>query len=218
MLYINQSAYRANRSCETALLNITDKWLKEMDDSKLVGTVFMDLSKAFDLVNHDVLRSKLVKYHLSPKALEWFTSYLSNRSQRCFISGSLSSPLELKLGVPQGSILGPTLFSIYINDLPLALKKAEVDIYADDTTIWSSGNTCEEIQLKLQDTLDSAGKWFKANGMMPNTTEYLGVEMSLEKIHKLSDKEVLGVKLTLTGIKKSPGKRWQMVWSDSAIN
>ena len=131
----------------------------------------MDLSKAFDLVNHDVLRSKLAKYHLSPKALEWFTSYLSNRSQRCFISGSLSSPLELKLGVPQGSILGPTLFSIYINDLPLAFKKAEVDIYADDTTIWSSGNTCEEIQLKLQDTLDSAGKWFKANGMMPNTTK-----------------------------------------------
>jgi len=87
------------------------------------------------------------------------------------MSGSLSSPLELKLGVPQGSILGPTLFSIYINDLPLSLKKAEVDIYADDTTIWSSGDTCEEIQLKLQDTLDNAGKWFKANGMMPNTTK-----------------------------------------------
>ena len=213
LLYINQSAYRANHSCETALLNITDKWLKEMDDSKLVGTVFMDLSKAFDLVNHDVLRSKLAKYHLSPKALEWFTSYLSNRSQRCFISGSLSSPLELKLGVPQGSILGPTLFSIYINDLPLALKKAEVDIYADDTTIWSSGNTCEEIQLKLQDTLDSAGKWFKANGMMPNTTKtkqlLIGTAQKLShadkdsldlllnntRLDEATDEKILGVKI-----------------------
>jgi len=71
----------------TALLNITDKWLKEMDDSKLVGTVFMDLSKAFDLVNHDVLRSKLAKYHVNPEALEWFTSYLSNRSQQCYCQG-----------------------------------------------------------------------------------------------------------------------------------
>ena len=173
----------------------------------------MDLSKAFDLVNHDVLRSKLAKYHLSPKALEWFTSYLSNRSQRCFISGSLSSPLELKLGVPQGSILGPTLFSIYINDLPLALKKAEVDIYADDTTIWSSGNTCEEIQLKLQDTLDSAGKWFKANGMMPNTTKtkqlLIGTAQKLShadkdsldlllnntRLDEATDEKILGVKI-----------------------
>ena len=142
-----------------------------MDDSKLDGTVFMDLSKAFDLVNHDVLRFKLAKYHVSPEALEWFTSYLSNRSQQCYMSGSLSSPLELKRGVPQGPILGPTLFSIYINDLPLPLKKAEVDIYADDTTIWSSGCTCEEIQQKLQDTLNSAEKWFKVNGMVPNTTK-----------------------------------------------
>ena len=142
-----------------------------MDDSKLVGTVFMDLSKAFDLVNHDVLRSKLAKYHVSPEALEWFTSYLSNRLQQCYMSGSLSSPLERKVGVPQGSILGPTLFSIYINDLPLSLNTAEVDIYADDTTIWSSGNTCEEVQQKLQDTLNSAERWFKANGMVPNTTK-----------------------------------------------
>ena len=85
------------------------------------------------------------------------------------MSGSLSSPLELKVGVPQGSILGPTLFSIYINDLPLSLNKAEVDIYTDDTTIWSSGNTCEEIQQKLQNTLNNTERWFKANGMVPNT-------------------------------------------------
>ncbi|KAL9957026.1 hypothetical protein ACROYT_G038609 [Oculina patagonica] len=145
LLYINQSAYRANHSCETALLNITDKWLKEMDNSKLVETVFMDLKNG-----------------------SLHTSVTAHSNAPCH---SLSSPLELKLGVPQGSILGPSLFSIYINDLPLSLKKAEVDIYADDTTIWSSGNTCEEIQQKLQDTLDSAGKWFKANGMMPNTTK-----------------------------------------------
>ncbi|KAL9976294.1 hypothetical protein ACROYT_G013577 [Oculina patagonica] len=129
------------------------------------------------------------------------------------MSGSLSSPLELKLGVPQGSILGPTLFSIYINDLPLSLKKAEVDIYADDTTIWSSGNTCEEIQQKLQDTLDSAGKWFKANGMMPNTTKTkqlligtaqkvchadknsLDLFLNNTRLDEATDEKILGVKI-----------------------
>ena len=178
-----------------------------MHDSKLVGTVFMDLSKAFDLVNHDVLRSKLAKYHVSPEALEWFTSYLSNRSQQCYMSGSLSSPLELKVGVPQGSILGPTLFSIYINDLPLSLNKAEVDIYPDETTIWSSGNTCEEIQQKLQDTLKNVESWFKANGMVPNTTKTK--QLLVGTVQKLchADKDSLDLLLNNTRLDEATDEK-----------
>jgi hypothetical protein len=78
-----------------------------MDDGELIGAVFMDFSKAFDLVNHDVLLRKLAKYHISRQALQWFTSYLDGRSQQCSILGSLSSPLMLERGVPQGTILGP---------------------------------------------------------------------------------------------------------------
>ena len=207
LLYINQSAYRANHSCETALLNITDKWLKEMDESKLVGTVFLDLSKAFDLVNHNVLQSKLTKYHISPEALKWFSSYLSNRSQQCFMSGSLSTPLPVKLGVPQGSILGPVLFSIYINDLPLSLKEGEADIYADDTTIWSSGNTCEEIQQNLQSSLISAEKWFTVNGMVPNTTKTKQLLIGTTQKLYHADKNSLDLFLNNTRLKEATNEK-----------
>ena len=129
------------------------------------------------------------------------------------MSGSLSSPLELKIGVPQGSIVGPTLFSTYINDLPLSLNKAEVDINADDTTIWSIGNTCEEIQQKLQNTLNNTERWFKANGMVPNTRktkqllvgtvqklchadkDSLDLLLNSTRLDEATDKKILGVKI-----------------------
>ena len=118
----NQSAYRPHHSCETALLNLTDNWLKVMESRELVDSVLLDLSKAFDLVEHDLLLSKIDKYHATNTSQEWFKSYLSNRTKRCCIlMGSLSDALVLARGVPQGSILGPILFSLYINDLPIDL-------------------------------------------------------------------------------------------------
>ena len=98
LLYSNHSAYRPYHSCETALLNITDNWLKAMDNSELVGTVFLDLSKAFDLVNHDILLAKLAKYHTDINTLDWFRSYLTGRTQVVSVSGVLSSPFILKSG------------------------------------------------------------------------------------------------------------------------
>lgn len=106
LLFCNQSAYRPYHSCETALLNISDNWLKAMDNSGLVGTVFLDLSKAFDLVNHDILLAKLDKYHTGTNTMDWFRSYLTGRTQGVSVSGVLSSPLHLDVGVPQGSIPG----------------------------------------------------------------------------------------------------------------
>ena len=90
LIHRNQLAYRPHHSCETALLNLTDNWLKAMDSRKLVGSVMLDLSKAFDLVYLDFLLSKIDKHHVTNTSQEWFKSYLSNRIQCCCIKGSLS--------------------------------------------------------------------------------------------------------------------------------
>jgi len=111
-----------------------------MDDCKLFGSVFLDLSKAFDLVRHDILLSKIAKYHASQPTLRWFRSYLCERTQTCTISGVLSDPLTLTQGVPQGSLLGPVLFSLYISDLPLCSPASDVEICADDTTMPADGS------------------------------------------------------------------------------
>ena len=170
LIHRKKSAYRPHHSCETALLNLTDNWLKAMDSRKLVGSVLLDLSKAFYLVDHELLLSKIDKYHVTNTSQEWFKSYLRNRTQRCYINGSLSDSLVLARGVPQGSILGPILFSLYINDLPaIGISNSNVDIYADDTTIWESNSYPLLIQRGLQDSLDRTGRWLSLNKMVPNT-------------------------------------------------
>ncbi|CAB4043377.1 Hypothetical predicted protein [Paramuricea clavata] len=134
------------------------KWIRAI----LLGSyVFLDLSKAFDLINHKLLLYKLGKYHTSDGELKWFESYLANRIQICSFSGCLSTPLNIDVGVLHGSILGPLLFTVYVNDLPLSLEKAETDMYADDTTIWKSGTNCVEIELTLNSELSKVEDWFK---------------------------------------------------------
>ena len=170
-------------------------------------------SKAFDLVNHDVLRRKLAKYLISPQALQWFTSYLDNRTQQCLTLGALSSPLTIERGVPQGSILRPVLFSVYINNLSLSLGEANTDMYADDTTLWSSSKSCNEIQQTLQSALNIIEQWLAANRMVPNCvktkklligtvqnlrhsgTDELDLYLNETKLGEIKDQKLLGVKL-----------------------
>ena len=107
----NQSGFRKSHSCCTALINLIDKGLKDVDDGKYVGAVFLDLKKAFDLVDHDVLLHKLDLHHFSTSALNLMKSYIYDRSQLVKIGDVYSDVQKLKSGVPQGSILGPILFS-----------------------------------------------------------------------------------------------------------
>ena len=139
-----------------------------MDSKELVGAVLLDLSKAFDLVDHSLLLSKISMYHTDNTSLRWFESYLHDRTQRCCINGSLSDALPITRGVPQGSILGPILFLLYINDLPLAIPDCNVDIYADDTTLWMANSNLLHIQHGIQGSLNKANHWFSLNKMVPN--------------------------------------------------
>ena len=110
-----QSGFRSLHST-TALLEATDSWVFDLDRGDVNAVVFLDLKKAFDTVDHDVLLAKLSLYGIRESAYDWFKSYLKNRIQKCVVNGSLSKVCSPGCGVPQGTILGPLLFLIYIND------------------------------------------------------------------------------------------------------
>lgn len=171
LLTNTQSGFRKGHSCETALVNIVDKWLKALNDGYVVGAVMVDFKKAFDLVDHNILLQKLRVYKCSEKTIQWFKSYMIDRKQCVSLNGVLSSKQNITCGVPQGSILGPLLFLIFINDLPLSISADinRTDMYADDTTIHSINKSVEIVQKNLQACLSNLEKWCKFNGMLLNT-------------------------------------------------
>ena len=133
-----QSGFRPGHSTITALIQMCDNWYENMDNGKLTGVVFIDIRKAFDSIDHDILLKKLAYYGVLHMEHTWFQSYLASRKQQCQVNGFLSKKGEIICGVPQGSILGPLLFLVYINDLPNCLKKTTPCLYADDTQIYAS--------------------------------------------------------------------------------
>ena len=148
-----------------------DSWLKAINEGKFVGCVMIDFRKAFDLVDHAVLLKKLEIYKCGKSALSWFKSYLSTRTQKVSIKHSKSDTENITCGVPQGSILGPLLFLIFINDLPLKLQNivASTDLYADDTTIYDIQYDKQVLENNLQRSLVLLQQWCKENGMLINT-------------------------------------------------
>ena len=135
LLYKSQYGFRADHSTEFASLELCDRIHRYLDEGKVPVTVFLDLSKAFDTLDHEILLNKLNYYGVHNVALNWFKSYLSDRQQYIEFNGTSSSILKIQTGVPQGSILGPLLFLIYMNDIHLVSDKFNSILYADDTTL-----------------------------------------------------------------------------------
>ena len=170
LLYELQSAFRAGHSTESALISLTDHILFNLDEDKFSGMVFVDFRKACDVVDHQLLLTKPRLYRVSDPSLSWFESYLSGRQQFVSIDSQRSDSLLIKQGVPQGSVLGPALFLLFVNDIPLHLTDSTVDIYTDDTTITASAHfsdLCSMTQL-LNSNLDVVQRWASCNKMFIN--------------------------------------------------
>lgn len=154
-----QFGFRPNHSCETALLCMVDLWAQNVDKGNLNGVAYIDMRKAFDAVNHSTLLMKLKNVGCTDRAIKWFRSYLGGRSQFVSIKGKKSSTRTINYGVPQGSVLAPLLFSIFINDLPTSIHSADMFLFADDATMSVQGKTLSEIQTKLNLALDEVYSW-----------------------------------------------------------
>lgn len=166
-----QSGFRSGHSTVTALLQATEKWFKNIDHGFINGVVFVDLSKAFDTVDHAILLKKLSMYGVNEILLKWFSSYLANRFQCCMVNGDRSELKPLETGVPQGSTLGPLLFLTYINDLPNCLDFTSSDMYADDTQITALAETIDELEDILNWDIENLHTWLCANKLSANATE-----------------------------------------------
>ena len=211
LLHKTQSGFRAQHSCETALVNMIDLWLNAIDNGKMAGVVLVDFKKAFDLVDHQILINKMEIYGIKDEALMWFDSYLTNRKQLVSVHNNMSDFKQISCGIPQGSILGPLLFLLFINDLPLYTDKVSTDLYADDTTLYNVQDSIEQIENNLQSALNSLHIWCKNNGMILNSsktkvmlvttkqkrqglnTDNLDLNFNNESLNMISNDKILGV-------------------------
>ena len=144
----SQYGFRKNKSTTQAVLNQLEFIYNNLDQNKTVISIFMDFSKAFDCIDHTILLKKLYFYGIRGTPYDWFASYLSNRQQFVNVNDTNSSVKSVSHGVPQGSILGPLLFLIFINDLPNVSPFFKFCMFADDSTLTCKFDNSDELQIK----------------------------------------------------------------------
>jgi len=164
----NQFGFREKHSTFMALLNIIDHITQRLDSKEFSLGIFIDLSKAFDTIDHNILLKKLEVYGIRGTALNWFKSYLSNRMQSVEINGNVSSMRTITCGVPQGSILGPLLFIIYINDIVRVSSLMEFILFADDTNLLFHDTDLQNLINKANIEVQKISDWLKINKLSLN--------------------------------------------------
>ena len=167
-----QFGFRKGYSAQQCLLAMIEKWRVSLDKNGTCAALLTDLSKAFDCLSHDLLIAKLHAYGCDLQSLKLLSSYLNKRYQRVKINNTYSTWAEILFGVPQGSILGPLLYNIFLCDLFLFIKNSNVASYADDTTPYETGKSSEEVLSSLKNAGEIILSWFEDNSMKANPDKY----------------------------------------------
>jgi hypothetical protein len=168
LFYAGQHSFRQFHSCESALHEVISESLSNMDRKLVNLLLFIDFKKAFDLINPDLLLIKLLNNGLTNEAVSLLRNYFYKRKQAVKINNAVSESLEINLGVPQGSVLGPFLFLIYINDLPFFLSSIRSKLFADDTTLMFAGDNIEDVRSKCVDGVLFLQTWCEYNYVFIN--------------------------------------------------
>ena len=215
ILYNKQFGFRKNHSTETAIIELVSKLTDAIDKNKFTAGIFLDLSKAFDTVNHSIIITKLQHYGIRGVALEWFKNYLTNRDQVVKFNNSVSSREKITCGVPQGSVLGPLLFLIYMNDIHKCSEILSFILFADDTNVFYSDTNVKSLNQVVNNELIKVTEWLQANKLTINIKK---TQVVLFKAKNKKIKEPMTLRINGEEIKQVSSTKFLGIIIDSKLN
>ena len=214
ILYDYQFGFRRHHSTCLALIDAVDQIYQHLDNHEVVLGIYLDLQKAFDTVDHKILLTKLFNYGIRGNIHSWFCDYLADRKQYVCISGINSDLDKISSGVPQGSVLGPLLFLLYVNDIGRSISCSTVKLFADDTNLFIYGTSPEDLQAAAMHEITLLSEWFVANKLS------LSINKSCYTVFGASSEEKLRINLNIgnTVLQQVEFSKYLGVYIDSDLS
>ena len=212
----DQGGFRKGFSTVATVADLTDDLFTQINEGNTTLATFFDLRKAFDTVNIGILKKKLERSGVRNLVLRWCSNYLTNRKQCTYVNGITSELLPISCGVPQGSVLGPLFFLIFVNDIQGALDDCNIKLYADDTVLYQTGINSQTAAVKLQRSVNLFANWCDTNSLTINISKTK--VMAFGSRHKVKKAKKVVVKLGKEELKQVPSYKYLGVLLDSTLN